>query len=62
MHDPPEDVMKQISFLAWIPPHEVREYQTIDKGGERDRKHLYAHNVKSENRRVSILGGILCTS
>ena len=28
MHDPPEETLKQISFLAWISPHEVREYQT----------------------------------
>ena len=28
VHDPPDDVLKQISFLAWIPPHEAREYQT----------------------------------
>lgn len=27
MHDPPENILKQIS-LAWIPLHEVREYQT----------------------------------
>ena len=33
-----------------------------EKEGERDWKRLYAHNVKAENRRVSILGGILCTS
>ena len=28
MHDPPENILKQISLLAWIPLHEVREYQT----------------------------------
>ena len=28
MHDPPEDILKQISLLAWIPLREVREYQT----------------------------------
>ena len=27
MHDPPEDILKQISFLAWIPLREVKEYK-----------------------------------
>lgn len=24
VHDPPEDIVKQIALLAWVPPHEVR--------------------------------------
>ena len=27
VHDPSEDIIKQIALLAWIPPHNVREYQ-----------------------------------
>ena len=27
VHDPSEDIIKQFVLLAWIPPHEVREYQ-----------------------------------
>ena len=27
IHDPPDDILKQIALLAWIPPHEVKEYQ-----------------------------------
>ncbi len=27
LYDPPKDIMKQISLLVWIPPHEVEEYK-----------------------------------
>lgn len=27
LHDPPDDIIKQISLLSWIPPHEVKEYR-----------------------------------
>ena len=27
--DPPDDILLQISLLAWVPPHEVREYQKM---------------------------------
>lgn len=61
VHDPSEDIIKQVALLGWIPPHEVKDYQKkkineqlqsqLDSELEKERwkeESLYKENTKPQ--------------